>query len=61
MGYRTLKKSKWICPLCGAEGSKFVGRHKAKSYGRRHINVYHPDKRDVIDPTIVGEKEYESC
>ena len=38
---------KWICPVCGAHGKKWLPRHKTGKCGRMHLrkthNIYERD------------------
>jgi len=56
--FHSIGKYTWKCPLpqCDAKSKKEVSHTKARTYGRRHIILYHPKLRYSIEPVLKRTK-----
>jgi len=47
---RQLFEAKWVCPLCGRTGKKWLLVRNARKIGRDHLKTFHNEFE--IDPII---------
>ena len=43
-------EAKWMCPICGAVGKKWIIVRNARKYGRSHLKKHHNEIK--IEPIL---------